>query len=205
MKPPATSAVAAEEASSGVCHAVGTGSGTSSGTGLPMAPAGTAAGMGGMTAGNRAHFHRAPGTRHPLLLRQHYPAHSPASCLTQKIPLYPASMQPSCSNPLNWGRGPATHRHTRIIPLSGPESTKGAWAPSAMWQDMASQPQGGQSLLLPLLAVQAAPERSWYELTAVIMEISHSSFYYRVTIGSYEKLKLIWAGWFASSEHNGPL
>lgn len=87
MKPPATSAVAAEEASSGVCHAVGTGSGTSSGTGLPMAPAGTAAGMGGMTAGNRVHFHRAPGTRHPLLLRQHYPAHSPALCLTQKIPL----------------------------------------------------------------------------------------------------------------------
>lgn len=36
------------------------------------------------------------------------------------------------------------------------------------------------------------------------MEISHSSFYQWVTIGSYEKLKLIWTGWFASSEHNGP-
>lgn len=35
------------------------------------------------------------------------------------------------------------------------------------------------------------------------MEISHSSFYHGVTIGSYEKLKLIWTGWFASSEHNG--
>lgn len=36
------------------------------------------------------------------------------------------------------------------------------------------------------------------------MEISHSSFYHGVTIGSYEKLKLIWTGWFASSKHNGP-
>lgn len=36
------------------------------------------------------------------------------------------------------------------------------------------------------------------------MEISNSSFYHRVTIGSYEKLKLIWTEWFASSEHNGP-
>lgn len=36
------------------------------------------------------------------------------------------------------------------------------------------------------------------------MEISHSSFYHGVTIGSYEKLNLIWMGWFASSKHNGP-
>lgn len=36
------------------------------------------------------------------------------------------------------------------------------------------------------------------------MEISNSSFYHRVTIGSYEKLRLIWTGWFASLEHNGP-
>lgn len=49
----------------------------------------------------------------------------------------------------------------------------------------------GPSPLLLSFAMQAAPERSGYEFTVVIMEISHSSFYQRVTIEFYEKLKLI--------------
>lgn len=100
--------------------------------------------MAGMTACNRAHFHQAPGKRHQVLLLQHYPAPSPTSCLVPGYLAslsYGASMQPSCSNPLNWGKKTSNTQMYSNNPAIGPGRTKGAQAPSATQQEVASRLQ----------------------------------------------------------------
>lgn len=109
--------------------------------------------------------------------------------LAKTLP-YQASVQPSCSDPSKWQKTTShTHMYTNN-PVTGPGRTKGAQQQGLPGRRWPAGPSG--TAPAPPVVLHTGSAREWREeFTVVVMEISHSSFYHRVTIRSYEKLKLI--------------